>query len=94
MWSVEVIGWVGDACFLLSYYLVSQGKINADGKAFNLMNLVGAILFGIYAIIKHAMPILILECFWSTIAIAVLYKTYRQQLRTFWEDLRADRSLD
>jgi hypothetical protein len=94
MESVEMIGWAGDACFLLSYFLVSQKKIEGDSKSFNLMNLAGAVLFGIYAIIKHTTPVLVLECFWSTIALIALYKAYRDSTREFWEALRADWGLD
>lgn len=74
---IEMIGWTGDVLFVLSYLLVSQGKVKATGKSYNFMNLGGAVLFGIYATLKSAVPILILECFWGSIALVALYKAYR-----------------
>jgi len=72
----ETLGWTGDIIFILAYYLVSSGKLKADSKPFNFMNLIGAILFGSYAMLKQAFPILILELFWGGIATLALYKVY------------------
>lgn len=74
---IEMIGWIADVFFLLAYFLVSQGKVDGKGKPYNYLNLGGAVLFGIYAVIKSATPILVLECFWGTIALIALYKAYR-----------------
>lgn len=73
---IEMIGWVADVFFVTAYFLVSQGKVEAKGRLFNFMNLFGATLFGIYAVLKDATPVLILEMFWGSIAVYALYKAY------------------
>ncbi len=78
-WVSEAIGWAADACFLLAYFLVSRKKIEGSGKEFNFLNLGGAILYGTYAIIKHALPIFILEAFWGVIAITALKEAYKKK---------------
>jgi len=74
----ETIGWAGDIIFILAYYFASSGKLKADGKIFNLMNLGGAILFGTYAMFKQTFPVLVLELFWGGIATLALYKIYKR----------------
>lgn len=75
----ELIGWMANACFVTGYILVSQGKIDGAGKLFNYLNLGGAILFGTYAFIVKAYPVLALEIFWGTIAIVALRKVYLKE---------------
>lgn len=78
---LEVIGWTADILFLSAYFLVSQGKVAGEGKPYNLMNLGGAILFGIYAACKSAWPIFVLEIFWGGIAAFALWKIFSRTSR-------------
>ena len=73
---LELVGWVADAFFLCAYWLVSTKRVKGESKAFNSMNLVGAILYGIYATFKNALPIVVLEFFWGGIASIALYKAF------------------
>ena len=78
MW-LDIIGWLADACFVFSYFLVSRGKVDGQGKVFNLLNLAGAGLYGFYAFEKNAIPIIVLELFWGGIAIIALRNAYKKR---------------
>lgn len=85
--AIEAIGWIADACFLSGYFLTSTGRIAGTSKTFNSLNLVGAILFGIYAFIRWTPPVLILECFWASLA----FRAIRTSIRTEREAKRMKR---
>lgn len=73
---IEALGWSADLLFLGAYFLVSRGKLKGEGRVFNLMNLVASVLYGVYAVIRHLHPVLILEIFWAGIGIHALYKSF------------------
>ena len=79
--GLESIGWSAEIFFVVAYFLVSTRRLSGDGVIFNGMNLVGALLYGTYAIIKHLPPVIILELFWggiAAIALGKIYWKYRQ----------------
>jgi len=74
---IEIIGWVANVLFVAAFALASRGRISGDGKMFNALNLVGALLYGTYAFWKSAWPVFVLEIFWGGIAFAALWKIFR-----------------
>ena len=76
---IESIGWFADILFVIAYLFVSQKKLASDGKTFNLLNLAGATLYGIYGWQKGAIPVLILEMFWGAIAFVALNRAFRSK---------------
>jgi hypothetical protein len=74
--KIELIGYSADLLFVLAYLLVSTKKLTGHGLIFNLMNLLGAITYGVYAVIKSAPPVLALEFFWGTIALVAIVRIY------------------
>lgn len=70
----NTLGWIGTTLFLVAYYLVSNKKIEATGKSFQLINLIGALCLGINVFHQQAWAALGLEVAWATIAILALTK--------------------
>ena len=70
----EFIGYIGSGLYILAYFLTSQGIYEGDSFAPNFINLVGAVFYFTYSIIKKLVPVLILEIFWGWVAIAALIK--------------------
>ena len=66
---VDIISWTGVVFILLPFALLSIGKLRADGKLYNLMNIFGATLLGIGAYIGDAIPFVILEAIWVGAAV-------------------------
>ncbi len=69
---VNISGWIGTALFVLAYYLVSSGKLEATGSRYQWMNLIGAFCLGANVFYEKAWPALGLEIIWATIAIGAL----------------------
>ena len=71
---IETAGWIGIAIVLLAYFLITLKKLDRESKLYHSMNLVGAFLVGINAIINEAYPSGILNIIWTFIAIYGLIK--------------------
>lgn len=71
---IDILGWTGTTLFVAAYYLVSNGKLAASGKAYQLLNLVGAAFLGVNVFYKQAWPALALEVIWALIAGLALLK--------------------
>jgi hypothetical protein len=83
---VEVVGTMGACLLLLSYFLVSTGRISLESTLGHLLNLGGAIMLGVNAFAHGAIPPATLNVLWALIAFAALMKQL-QAART-----RANRS--
>lgn len=58
--------------FLVAYCLVTFKKIEVASRAYQLINLIGALALGINVFHQHAWPALALEIVWGAIAVAAL----------------------
>lgn len=76
MTLLDWLGWIANGLFAGGYFLVAKGKIKGTGLAFNLMNLGGAVLYGIYAFVTWIPSVLCLEIFWSSIALNAICRVY------------------
>jgi hypothetical protein len=73
---------IGGMIFLTAYALVSSGKIQGDRVAFNIMSLIGAILYGVFAWIENETQVFVLEIVLAFIAISTLTKiAWRKKMR-------------
>ncbi len=68
----HTVGWLGLILMLVSYYLLSKGKLDGRSNTYQYLNLVGAAALGVNAYTQEAWPILVLEIFWCYIAITTL----------------------
>jgi len=74
---IDLLGWAGAIACLAAYGLVSAGRLSAQGVAFQLGNLVGAILLGLNTLWHGALPSVALNVFWAGIAAAALLRILR-----------------
>ena len=78
-WGIELIGYVGAACLISGYYLVSSGKWDGESLKFNVLNLTAAVIYAVYAVIREVPPVLIVQLFWGTIAIIAIVRMVRNK---------------
>ncbi|MFA6514867.1 MAG: hypothetical protein WCT42_01210 [Candidatus Paceibacterota bacterium] len=76
---LQSIGWVGTFLIILAYFLVSNNKIKADSKGYQLINLFGAIFVGFNVFHQQAWPALVLQIVWAIIAIVSITKIIRKK---------------
>ncbi|MEO9179549.1 MAG: hypothetical protein ABI221_01540 [Candidatus Saccharimonadales bacterium] len=68
----EYVGWCGAVAIVSAYALVSFNAIPADGWAFQLLNLTGAVGIIVISILKGVPQSVVLNIFWAAIAIVAL----------------------
>jgi len=61
---VEVIGWTGAAMILLAYWLLSAGKLVAQSKSYQWLNIIGAGAFILNSGWNGAYPSAVLNVVW------------------------------
>lgn len=71
---IQISGWVGSFLIVLAYFLISYKKIDAGSKAYQAMNLFGAIGVGVNVFHQEAWPAVALQLVWGVIAILALTK--------------------
>jgi len=74
----EVLGWTGTVLILAAYLLLSLGKI-ANGRTYQLLNLVGAVGLLINGVVHSAWPSAILNVVWTAIAVFALVQLARKR---------------
>ncbi len=75
---IQVAGWVGMALVLGAYLLlVTSDKIDENSRAYQFMNIAGAIGLGINAYYSEAWPLVALNIAWLLIAIDSLIRKRR-----------------
>lgn len=67
-------GYVGAFLFILSYALLSYGKLKAEHKLYQIMNILGALLLAINALNILDFPTLIVNGLWFIIGLAALVR--------------------
>ncbi len=72
--GIQIFGWIGTILFLLAYVLVTYQKIDATGRVYQLLNLIGAVFMGINVFYEHVWAAFALEIVWGSIAILALSK--------------------
>lgn len=69
----ELIGWIGAIFFILSYFLLSKGKLKQDEFMYHLMNLLGAVCLVINAIHFKDNANILVNTVWFSIAMMAIY---------------------
>ena len=78
---IEIAGWIGGGLILLSYVLVSSGRLEGRSVPYQLLTLVGSLGFVINAAWHGAMPPMVLNIIWCAIAIGTLTMLARRRGR-------------
>jgi hypothetical protein len=71
---IEILGWVAMLLILAAYGLLSVGRIGAQSKTYQYMNLLGAAGFVVNSGAKGAYPSAALNVIWIAITLYALYK--------------------
>lgn len=76
---IEIIGWTGAVLILAAYLLLSAGKLTGQTRAYQWMNVVGAICFIINSGWNGAIPSAALNVVWTLIGLITLWKIAQRQ---------------
>ena len=72
---IQIAGWIGSFLIVFAYFLlVAFKKIDENDKAYQIMNLFGAIGIGVNVFYHQAYPAVALQVIWGIIAIVSLLK--------------------
>jgi hypothetical protein len=72
--AINVSGWIGVAALLAAYWFVSMQKMTGDSRAFQGMNLVGAVLVLMNSLYYGAYPSVGVNAAWIAIGVYTLAK--------------------
>lgn len=75
---IDIIGWSAAAIILASYILLSLGRLAADSRIYQWMNVVGAAGFVINSGYKGAMPSAALNVIWAGMGLFALWRIARR----------------
>lgn len=78
---IDYAGVVGCVAILWAFWRASSGKWQGTSWQFQLANLIGALLLGVYSVYKEAYVNLALNIVWSVVAVHGLLKV-SQAVRT------------
>jgi|WetSurMetagenome_2_1015567.scaffolds.fasta_scaffold65632_2 hypothetical protein len=84
--AFSLAGWLGMFLIILAYLLLSLKKLKFNSVPYNLLNLFGGIGMLINAFYTRFWPVVILNIFWSGIAIFSIYKIIT--IKPTYKDLR------
>lgn len=76
---IEIVGWAGAALFLLSYVLVSTGRLQGQSRAYQWLNVVGAVGFVINSGWNGAYPSAAVNVIWALIGLVTLWRLARRK---------------
>ena len=76
-WAVEAIGWLAALLILVSYILVSTGRLTGQSIVYQWMNVFGSAGFVVNAGWHGAFPSTALNAVWCAIGLGMLWKLNR-----------------
>lgn len=72
--AINICGWIGSAMVVTGFFLVSNGKIEAQTYTFQVLNLIAAVFVGVNAYYYGALPSVGINTVWFLIAIAAIIR--------------------
>ena len=72
--AVEAIGWAAMIMLLAAYYLLTNGRLTFDSRAYQWMNVLGAAGFILNSGWNGAIPSAALNVVWAGIGLAALWR--------------------
>lgn len=70
----QSLGWIGAFGLLTAYYLNSSKRMSAETASYQWINLICASMLAINAFHIGSIPFLIINVFWSIVAVVSLFK--------------------
>lgn len=77
--AIEAVGWAAALLILAAYALLSAGKLTADNRAYQWMNVLGAAGFIVNSGWNGAIPSAALNVVWAGIGLAALWRITQQK---------------
>jgi O-antigen ligase len=74
----DLIGTIGVGLILLAYFLNMFSLIKKDGNAYFIINILGAGIAWLAAVLIHFMPFIILEAAWVIVSVVGLVKNIKK----------------
>jgi hypothetical protein len=65
---VEIVGWVGALLILLSFALLTLGRLQPQSLGYQWLNILGSVGFAINGAWNHAYPSMAMNLIWLVIA--------------------------
>ncbi len=78
---IEIIGWAAALLILASYVMLSLGKLEARGRIYQWMNVVGAVGFVLNSSYNGAIPSAAVNIVWAAIGLFTLWQVARMAKR-------------
>jgi len=78
----EVLGWTGAGALLLGYALISTRRLDAAGRAYQLLNLGGSLGLAVNGAVNGAWPSTALNLLWAAIGVTALARLARRRRRS------------
>lgn len=69
---VDSLGWLGAACVLVAYGLVSSGRVHGRAPLYQVPNAIGSVLLTVNTYFYHAYPSSFVNVLWLGIAVYAL----------------------
>ena len=77
--AIEVIGWAAAVAILAAYALLTAGKLQADDRAYQWLNVLGAAGFILNSGWNGAIPSAALNVIWAGIGLTALWRIARKK---------------
>jgi hypothetical protein len=74
-----IIGYLGAGLFILSYFLLSNGKLKADQSVYQIMNVLGALCLIVNALKISDFPTLLVNGVWFMIGLVAYIRIVHQR---------------
>ncbi|GHA18531.1 hypothetical protein GCM10008090_30160 [Arenicella chitinivorans] len=81
----NIIGMLGTSMVVGTYFLLQLNKLDAKGLAYNLWNLVGAVLLLISLLIHFNLASFVIEIFWIAASLVGLFNYWKRHKRSSTE---------
>ncbi len=72
--ALDICGWIGSIMVIIGFFLVSNGKIEAQTNSFQIINIIAAAFIGLNAYSYGALPSVGLNVVWCLIAAVTLIR--------------------
>ena len=77
----ECIGWVGSVLFIVSYFLLSIKKLNANKVPYQLMNVLGGLCLVVSAYSTQDRPNMFTNFVWIIIGLYAIFSIVRGKFK-------------
>ena len=75
---IDILGVIGSLMIAGAYLAVTQGRVDAEKPAYNLVNLAGACLILLSLYFRPNAGAIMIEVLWITIALVALWRWWRR----------------